>query len=128
MATDLDELQQRVRVALETGDLDAYRELLAPDARWGPADEPEWGCKSRREVISWYAAARDRGLTATVDEVVEGQGCLLVGLTVSGTPAAAEHGGSTSRWQVLTVRDGQISDIRGFDSRELAAERAGVST
>ena len=127
MATGLDELQRRVRSALEAGDLDAFGQLLAPDVRWGPADEPEWGCKNRAEVISWYQAARDRGMSASVDEVVAGQGCLLVGLTVSGTPGAAEQGGSTSRWQVLTVRDGQISDIRGFDSRERAAERAGVS-
>lgn len=127
MTVRLDELLTLVRVALETGDLDAYQELLAPDVQWGPAEEPEGGCKSRRDVLEWYKAARDRGMGATVNEVVAGRGCLLVGLTVSGTPAADEQGGPTSRWQVLTVRDGQISDIRGFDSRDSAAERAGVS-
>ena len=128
VALSLDELQPLVRVALEAGDLDAYQQLLAPDVQWGPAEEPEWGCKNRREVLNWYKAARDCGMGATVNEVVVGTGCLLVGLTVSGTPGAEEHDGAISRWQVLTVRDGQISDIRGFANRDSAAERAGVST
>lgn len=127
MTRSLEELELLVRVALETGDLGAYEELLAPDVQWGPAEEPESGCKNRVEVLSWYKAARDRGMDATVNEVVAGRDCLLVGLTVSGTPGADEQGGVTARWQVLTVRDGQISDIRGFDSRASAAKRAGVS-
>jgi len=116
-----------VRSALEQGDLAAYRDLLAPDVRWGPADEPEWGCKDRWEVLRWYRAARNRGMRATVDEVAVGDGCLMVGLTVSGTPAAAEQGGKAARWQVLTVRDGKVSDIRGFDDRAAAAARAGLA-
>lgn len=50
----------------------------------------------------------------------------LVGLEVTGTPAAREAGGAAERWQVLTLRGDRIADIRGFDYRAAAAARAGV--
>ncbi len=55
-----------------------------------------------------------------------GPGTLLVGLDVSGTPAAREAGGTAERWQVLTVKGDRIVDIRGFVDRTEAATRAGV--
>jgi hypothetical protein len=61
-----------------------------------------------------------------VTEVTAGPGTLLVGLEVTGTPAARQAGGTVQRWQVLTVRSDRISDIRGFDDRTEAAARAGV--
>ena len=123
MATDIEGLAEQVRSALETGDLCSYASMLAHDVRWGPADEPEWGCRNRRQVLSWYGAARDRGMRATVDEVLTGEGCILVGLTVSGTGGSQ---GPTRRWQVLTVRSEQIAEIVGFDDRDQAVARAGV--
>ena len=41
------------------------------------------------------------------------------------TPAPAARG-AVGRWQVLAVRGGRITDIRGFDDRKAAAARAGV--
>jgi ketosteroid isomerase-like protein len=67
------------------------------------------------------------GARARVTEVVEGNDRLLVGLRVTGTAGAAEHGGTADRWQVLTVRDGRVVDIRGFEDRSSAAARAGVA-
>jgi ketosteroid isomerase-like protein len=63
-----------------------------------------------------------------VTEVTAGAGTLLVGLEVTGTPAAREAGGLAERWQVLTLRGGRIVDIRGFEDRAAAAARAGVRT
>ncbi len=80
----MDELAERVRAALSSGDLDAYRELLAPDAHWGPADSPTSGCRNRNQILDWYRAAREEGIRATVQEVVAGRDFLLVGLSVSG--------------------------------------------
>ena len=40
-------LAGRVRSALESGDLDAIRDLLDPDARWGAPDGPsDYYCRS----------------------------------------------------------------------------------
>jgi hypothetical protein len=62
-----------------------------------------------------------------VTEVVLGQARLLVGLDVTRPPGAEADGGVAQRWQVLTVRSGQIVDIRGFDDRSAAALEAGVA-
>jgi len=120
-------LAGRVRSALESGDLDAIRDLLDPDARWGAPEGPGHAdCRNRDEVIAWWAGARAAGARAVVTEVTVGTGTLLVGLEVTGTQAAREAGGAAGRWQVLTVKGDRIADIRGFDDRATAAARAGV--
>lgn len=122
-----DELTERVRIALESGDLDGIRDLLDPDARWGTPEGPhEADCHNRDQVVAWWASARAAGARAVVTEVTAGAGTLLVGLEVTGTPTARETGGAAERWQVLSLRDDRIVDIRGFDNRPAAAARAGV--
>ncbi len=120
-------LTERVRLALEAGDLDAIRDLLDPGARWGaPEGPPEAGCQNRDQVVAWWASARAAGARAVVTEVTAGAGTLLVGLEVTGTPGAREAGGAAERWQVLTLRGDRIIDIRGFGDRAAAAARAGL--
>ena len=126
-AQDPAALTERVRFALESGDLDAIRNLLDPGARWGAPDGPnDADCRNRDQVMSWWASARAAGARAVVTEVAVGAGTLLVGLKVTGTPAAREAGGPVERWQVLSVLGDRIADIRGFDDRKAAAARAGV--
>jgi len=121
------ELTERVKLALESGDLEAIRELLDPHARWGAPEGPnDADCHNSGQVIAWWASARAAGARAVVTEVTTGAGTLLVGLAVTGTPAARDAGGVVQRWQVLTVRGDRIADIRGFDDRAAAAARAGV--
>lgn len=124
MAETMQDLAERVSTALDAGDLDAYGDLLAPDVHWGPPDSPQWGCHNRVEVLKWYRKARGKGMRATVTEVVAGSDHLLVGLTVGGRRPAGDDG---LRWQVLTVKDGLIADICGFDTREEAVARAGMA-
>lgn len=120
-------LAGQVRFALESGELDAIRDLLDPAARWGAPEGPgDADCHNRDQIIAWWVRARAAGARAVVTEVTVGAGTLLVGLEVTGTPGAGEAGGAAERWQVLTVRGDRIADIRGFDDRAAAAVRAGV--
>jgi len=120
-------LAERVRSTLGCGDLDAMRDLLDPDARWGAPEGPgDDDCRNRDQVVAWWARARAAGARAVVTEVTEGPGTLLVGLEVTGPPAAQEPGGVARRWQVLTIRGDRIADIRGFGDRAAAAARARV--
>ncbi len=120
-------LTERVRLALESSDLRAIRDLLDPDARWGAPEGPHAAdCKNRDQVVAWWASARAAGARAVVREVTAGAGTLLVGLEVTGTPTAREAAGAAERWQVLTLRGGRIVDIRGFADRAAAAGHAGV--
>ncbi len=119
---EMAELADRVRSALEAGDLDAHADLLTPDARWGPPDDPESGCRDRAEVLAWYRAAREEGVRIGMEEVATGASAIVAGVTVTAAPG----GEGVARWLVLTVRDGLVCDIRGFDTREAAAARAGL--
>jgi ketosteroid isomerase-like protein len=120
------DLADRVATALGSADLDAFADLLAPDVQWGPVNDFVSGCHNRQEVLAWYRAGRDRGVRAQVTEVVAGADKLLVGLRVVRNPGANGADGSAERWQVLTVRDGQVADIRGYDDRAEAATCAGL--
>jgi hypothetical protein len=42
---------------------------------------------------------------------------ILVGLTVTGNETARERGDGAERWQLLTVRDGRVTDIVAFEQR-----------
>jgi ketosteroid isomerase-like protein len=118
----------RVRCALESGDLDAIRDLLDPGARWGAPEGPhDSDCRNRDQVLAWWSRARAAGAHAVVTEVTVGPGTLLVGLEVTRLPVSREAGETAERWQVLTVRGDRITDIRGYDDRAAAANRAGLS-
>jgi hypothetical protein len=121
------ELGERIRSAFDSNDLSSVEVLLHPDVRWGPPGGSPAECTNRRQVVSWWARSRDAGASAEVAEVVVGDGKILVGFRVRGTEGAELQGGVADRWQVLTLRDGLIGDIRGYDDRERAALAAGVA-
>jgi ketosteroid isomerase-like protein len=121
-------LTGRVRYALESGDLDAIRDLLDPGARWGAPEGPQDGdCHNRDQILAWWGRARAAGARAVVTELTAGPGTLLVGLEVTRPPVAGGEGGTEERWQVLRVQGDRITDIRGYDDRAAAADRAGLS-
>jgi ketosteroid isomerase-like protein len=120
-------IEGRIKVALESADLAAIKDLLDPDVRWGAPDDEAPGCQNRRQVLAWYRRGREAGVRARVTELVAHGDKILVGLNVVGRPAVEAQGGEEERWQVLTVAGDRIVDIRGFDDREEAAARAGVA-
>jgi ketosteroid isomerase-like protein len=129
MPEDRDALQAiagQVSAALDSADLAAFEDLLDPAVTWGAPGDDAPACQSRKQVLAWYRRGRDAGVRASVTEVVVAAGALLVGLRVVGNEEAAERGGVTHRWQVLTVTGGRIVDIRGFDDRRAAAQQAGL--
>jgi ketosteroid isomerase-like protein len=121
----MDRLARQVKIALEAADLSAYSDLLDPDVHWGPPDNPTV-CKNRRQVLTWYERGRDGGTRARVSEVTVLGDRILVGLQVTGSRGAAASKGEMERWQVLTVRDGRIVEIVGFDERRSAVARVGA--
>jgi hypothetical protein len=114
-------IAEQVKGALESADLAAYGHLLDPGVRWGPPGDQSSGCHSRREVLSWYEQGRDAGVRAEVTETIVCGDRILVGMRVTGR----DEGGD--RWQVLTVRDGLVVDITGYEERAQAAASAGLT-
>ncbi len=119
----MEQLAHLIGIALQSADLNAYRELLDPHVSWGPPDDDVSGCHNRDEVLEWYRQARDSGVRADVVETVVKGDKILVGLNVHSTPEA--EGGDELRWQILEIADGRVKDIRGFEERDEAISHLG---
>jgi SnoaL-like domain len=115
-------IADQVRGALESADLTAYAHLLDPDVHWGPPGDQSFGCHNRNQVLSWYQRGRDAGVRAEVTETIVSGDRILVGMRVTGR----DNDDGPDRWQVLTVRNGMVVDIAGFDDRATAAASAGL--
>ena len=130
-ARDIDYLASQIAAAMASADLSAFRDLLDPAVRWGPPGDPAPPCQSREQVLTWYRRGRAAGTRASVTETVVSGDRILVGMTVTGRPSGAGESsdgesGEQDRWQVLTVRDGRVTDIVGFGDRDEAAAWAGL--
>ena len=115
-----------VRTALEDADLDTFADLLDPHVTWGAPGDPSPPCQNRNQVLDWYGQGRADGRRARVLDVTCHGDKILVAMTLTDrhpSPAATEH----DRWQVLTVADGRIVDIRGYDDAASAATAAGAA-
>jgi ketosteroid isomerase-like protein len=120
----MEALAHQVRLALEAADLSAFTDLLDTDVHWGPPDARQPTCRNRDQVLAWYRRGAESGVRAEVSETVVFDDRILVGLRVRGRGGANEQGGAVPRWQVLTVRDGRVVEIVGFDARTDALARA----
>ncbi len=118
--TDMEALAAQVRGALGEEDLSAFAELLHPDVQWGPPGVRRATCRNRRDVLAWYARSAEAGMRAEVSDVTVLGDRLLVSLVVQRPDGVDERGAAASRWQILTVAEGQIVDIAGFESRDEA--------
>ena len=122
------ELAVRLRAALETRDVDGFGRLLADDVRWGGAEETPETCHSRSDVLDRLAGLDRAGVERAVLEVVPGVGAVLVGFRVVNRPEPGASRRERTVYQVMAVRGGQITDIRGYPDRALAAAQAGIAT
>jgi len=122
-------LAARVRDAMQSADLVAMRELLAPDARWGAPEQEVPTCRNATEILAWYEMARDNGIRADVTEAIVVGERIVIGLVIRANPGAANGPRDGERWQVLCVDGGRVSEIRGYERRRDATSFAstGVS-
>jgi ketosteroid isomerase-like protein len=95
------------REAIEQGDLTKFEEVLAPDIVW-LGRHPGEICRNRDEVLAMLREARERGIEAAPEIVLERDDLLVVDPHIDG------------RHQVLVLRDGVISEVRAYPSRDAA--------
>ena len=111
----MESLAAHVRYAMEAVDLDVMRELLAPNARWGAPEQDVPTCRNATEILAWYELARENGVRAEITEVKVVKDTIVVGLKI--LPNAHTKAKGNTRWQVLSVHDGRIAEIRGYERR-----------
>lgn len=108
-------LAARVRHAMETADLHEMGELLAPDARWGAPEQTVPTCRNALQILSWFEMARENGVRADITEVTIIDNNIVVGLKIFSNSDAKSNSNDRERWQVMSVEDGRIGEIRGYD-------------
>lgn len=117
MTDTMEETAALVRRAMAAEDVTAFAALLDPAVTWGAPGATNPSCKSREQVLAWYQRGRAAGVRGSVYDVEILGDRLLVSMSVKGTESAQERGGAALRFQVLTVRNGMIVDIVGFDEK-----------
>jgi hypothetical protein len=114
----------RIRKVLEDADLNGFESLLADDVRWGDDDHPR-ACRSRSDVMSIFSAMYREGVTASVDEVIEGPVGVVCHLRVNWPAQDRPDGGDL--YHLYVLRGELIAEIRRYDDRRSAVEAAGVT-
>ncbi len=120
----MNEVAEEVRKVMASGDATAFAVLLDPNVTWGAPGARNPTCKNRNQVLNWYQRAQEAGVRGSPIDIDVRGSRLLVTLTVQGTDGARERGGTALRFQVLTVRNGRIVEIVGFDDKSEAIEYA----
>jgi hypothetical protein len=121
-------IASRVRVAMESVDLQMMNELLAPDAKWGAPEQDVPTCRNAQQILAWYEMARENGVRADITAVVLVGNHIVIGLKVI-NPNDQKKSRNATRWQVLTVEDELVTEIRGYETRgdATAYANSGVS-
>ena len=99
------------RQAIEHGDLTEFEDVLAPDIVW-LGRYPGEICRNRDEVLAMLREAQEAGIQASPEIVLERDDLLVVDPHIDG------------RHQVLVLRDGVVSEVRAYVSREAAIAAA----
>ena len=118
----IDVIADRVRSALDAADLEQFADLLDPKVTWGAPGDPSPPCQSRAQVLAWYSKGREAGRRGQVRTVRTHGDKIVVAMTVTSPDDAG-----SDRWQVLTVANGRVADIRGYDGEAEALEAAGLA-
>ena len=114
--TDTEIVAAQPRDAFESGNLTAYGVVLDDNVRWGGEEETPETCQSRTHVLDRLARQRADGLETQVIEIVPCEGAVLLGLHVK-RPVPGGFAHEQSVYQVLSVSNQRVVDIRGYPSR-----------
>jgi ankyrin repeat protein len=113
------EIARHLETAARDLDLDLLGPLLHPEVCWTGL------CRDRAQVLDWYRAVLAEGMEASVRSVEVDRDAVVLGLTVSRRARGARPAPPEPLYQVFTVRDAQIVEIRGYPDRGSALTRGG---
>jgi hypothetical protein len=114
------EIARHLETAARDVDLDLLGSLLHPEVRWTGL------CHDRTQVLDWYRAVLAEGIEASVRSVEVDRDAVVLGLTVGRRAQGARPAPPQPLYQVFTVRNVQIVEIRGYPDRASALTRGGA--
>jgi hypothetical protein len=102
------EIARHLQAACRDRDLDLLGSLLHSQVRWTGL------CHDSAQVLDWYRGLLAEGTTATVRSVRVDRDAVVLGLTVARRAEGARPAPPQQLYQVFTVVDAQIVEIRGY--------------
>jgi ketosteroid isomerase-like protein len=115
------DIARRGYEAIARGDVEAVRDMLAPDVKWHGGDERASGaCRSRDQVLEFMRQAHRRGGVGELVEVIDAGERVVVILR----PPSTGPGESELRANLTTFRDGLVVEMVAFESPAAALAAA----
>ena len=113
----MDDIAHHLEAAYGSLDLDLLGSLLHPDVRWSGQ------CNNSAEVLDWYRRLLADGNRATVESVEVDGDAVVMAINVAGQAEGARPAPAELIFQVFTVDNDEIVEIRGYPDRPSALAR-----
>lgn len=119
-------LIEQVWGALAQGDSDPLERALAPHARWISAENDEWACEGRGEIMQRIVRNLPLGGGARIEQMIERGERVLVAFRPARPPDGRPLEGGLA-WVVVSIHDAGIVELKGCadKARALAYADAG---
>lgn len=110
------DIARHLQAAFADQDLELLASLLHPQVRWA-------NCSDRTEVLDWYRQALADVTSRTLDSVEVDRDAVILGVTISWRAEGARPAPPQRHYQVFTVADAEIVQIKGYQDRAAALAR-----
>ena len=111
------DIARHLQTAYRTLDLDLLGSLLHPQVQWTGL------CNTSAQVLDWYRQSLADGARPTVEGAEVDRDAVLLGITLSWPAEGARPAPPERLYQVFTVSNGEIIEIRGYPDRASALSR-----
>jgi hypothetical protein len=111
------EIAQHLESAYRDRDLELLGSLLHPHVRWTGL------CQDRSQVLDWYRGLVAEGTVASVQHVEVDRDAVILGLSVSRQAEGARQSQPQRLYQVFSVENEQVVEIRAYPDRAAALAR-----
>jgi ankyrin repeat protein len=111
------DIARHLETAFRDKDLSLLGTLLHRQVHWTGL------CTSSDQVLDWYRALAAAGTEADVHSVEVDRDAVVLGLAIGGRAEGARPAPRQQLYQVFTVEDSQIIEIRGYPDRHSALTR-----
>lgn len=112
------EIARHLEAAYRSVDLELLGSLLHPEVHWSGE------CSTSAEVLDWYRRLWADGTQAAVETVEVDRDAIVMQISVSGQAKDARPAPAGRLFQVFTVDNDEIVEIRGYPDRRSALARA----
>jgi ankyrin repeat protein len=111
------DIARHLEAACRDFDLGLLGSLLHPQVQWTGV------CSNSEEVLDWYRGVFADGTNAAIQSVEVDRDAVVLGLTLTRQAEGARPAPPQQLYQVFTVDNAQITDIRGYPDRKSALTR-----